>query len=193
MPDTAHVPADPFGAVRGWQQDYWMMRLLDVRGLDTNAGGGPHSPLVGERKARALVSQFRNFAERLAALGWVIVWQPSEPGAPAAVRAIPVDDWRPGVDAELPELGGLVGEALGLAAPIARAAYSSSVEAMPSGALVTGAALLANAAAHPPAYPRLSTKDASVLQILEDLVARPGTGPLDLAELEAAADAAALG
>jgi hypothetical protein len=66
---------DPYRAVKGWIQDYWMLRLLDQRGLDLWGGGGPFDLDVGFRKGEARHTAFKNFAQRLALLGWVIAWR----------------------------------------------------------------------------------------------------------------------
>jgi hypothetical protein len=181
-------PKDPFTAVKGWRQDYWMLRLLDERGLDLTGGGGPCDWNVGETKYRSQLRSFDGFARRLASCGWVIVHRNLLPGKPLA--AVPVGQVDPGNDVELDRLGGLVGEALGLSPSLARLIFEhSKTDTEPHPASEAGQPKARSA--QTPDYGRYLALDPAVLRVLNSAISDSSPDRDELAALAEAAKAAA--
>ena len=183
--------ADPFKAVRGWNQDYWLLRLLDPRGLDVYGPGGPYDPEVAPGKAWSRSMSFFNFAERLASLGWVIVWR-SATGSSARVVAVPAENCVIGDDTEVKNLGGLVGVALGLPWSVARLLYKDSIARTSSLGLVNAAVRMAATRETPPAYRRFLEASPEAMAVLECLIGQTDVADeIDLSSMLIAAEAAA--
>lgn len=190
MGERVEVP-DPFKAVRGWTQDYWLLRLLDPRGLDVHGPGGPYDPEVKVATAVSRRASFFNFADRLASMGWVIIWRSASDGSARAI-AVPIGELVLGEDTEDQGLGGLVGVAMGLPWLVARSVYKASISQIGASGLVSAMDLIAVNRKSPPAYGRFLATSPEAMAVLESLIDECGVpAEVDLDELLEAAEAAA--
>lgn len=181
--DAAHT--DPHRAVKGWIQDYWMLRLLDPRGLDLWGGGGPFDMEVGLRKGDARLTAFKNFAQRLALLGWVIVHRTDQNGS--VTVAVPGHEWDTTAELEVSTIGGCGGVALGLPPILSKALFNAARATADSQADGESP----EAPRKVPAYRSYTQLDTKVLQILEHMLTEHEADDVDLDELRTAAIAAA--